>query len=47
MEREVCLVLLVQRVSLDYRDFLVWWEPKGTGDTREILAKREMRDPEA
>jgi hypothetical protein len=46
MEREDCRDHLGQRASLDYRDFLVWWEPKGTGDTREILAKRAMRDPE-
>ena len=44
--REVCLVRLAQRVSLDYRDCLVWWEPKGTGDTREILVRRVMKDPE-
>ena len=46
MGREACLDLLVPRASLDCRDFLVWWEPKGTVDTRGILAKRAMRDPE-
>ena len=44
--REDCQDHPDQRVSLDYRDFLVWWEPKGTGGTREILARRAMRDPE-
>ena len=46
MGREACRDRLDPRVSPDYRDFLVWWEPKGTVDTRGILAKRAMRDPE-
>lgn len=46
MGREACRDRLDQRVSLDSRDFLVWWEPKGTVGTREILARRAMRDPE-
>lgn len=46
MGREACLDQMVPRESLDYRDFLVWWEPKETGVTREMLAKRVMMDPE-
>ena len=46
MGREACLDLLVPRASLDCRDFLVWWEPRETGDTRETLGKRAMMDPE-
>ena len=46
MGREASLDLLVPRVSPDYRDCLVWREPRETGDTREMLAKRVTADPE-
>ena len=45
MGREACLDLLVPRASLDCRDFLVWWEPRVTADTREMLVIRETKDP--
>lgn len=45
MEREACLDLQDPRESLVYRDFLAWWEPKETEDTREMQVTREMREP--
>ena len=46
MGSEACPDHLDLRESPDCRDFLVWWEPRETGDTRETLAKRAMMDPE-
>ena len=46
MGREACQDLLVPKVSRDCRDCLVWWEPRGTGVTRETRARKEMKDPE-
>ena len=44
-EREVFLDLQDPRENLVYRDFLVWWEPRVTVDTREMLVTRETKDP--
>jgi len=46
MESEDCPDLQDLRESLDFRAFLVWWEPKETEGTREMLVTKEMRDPE-
>ena len=45
-ESEDCLDHLDLKESPDCRDFLVWWEPRVTADTREMLDTRETKDPE-
>jgi len=46
MESEDCPDLPDLKENLDFRAFLVWWEPKETEATREMLVTKEMRDPE-
>ena len=45
MESEACPDHLDLKESPDCRDFLVWWEPRVTADTREMLVTRETKDP--